>query len=71
MRAARVVEPDVDALHQVAGDVDVVVFDEDDAAGEARIVAQVGDLLDQLLAGLVGRMGLAGEDELHGAVAGR
>ena len=63
--SARVVEPDVDALDQVPGDVDVVVFDEHDAAGEARIVAQVGDLLDELLAGLVGRVGLAGEDELH------
>ena len=29
---------------------------------------QVGDLLDQLLARLVGRMGLAGEDELHRAL---
>ena len=36
--------------------------------GEARIVPQVGDALDQLLAGLVGRVGLAGEDELHRVV---
>ena len=35
-RPARVVEPDVDALDQVAADVDVVVLDEDDLAGELR-----------------------------------
>ncbi len=34
------------------------------AAGEPRIVPQVGDLANQLLAGLVGRMRLAGEDDL-------
>ena len=68
LRPARCVEPDVDALHQVAGDVDVVIFDEHDAAGEAAVVAEVFDLLDEVLAGLVGRMGLAGEDELHGAL---
>ena len=33
-RTPRVVQPDVDALHQVPADVDVVVFDEDDLAGE-------------------------------------
>ena len=70
-RPARIVEPHVDALHQVPADVDVVVFDEHDAAGEPRVVPQVGDLLDELLARLVGRMGLAGEDELHGPLADR
>ena len=70
-RTAGIVQPDVDALDQVPADVDVVVFDEDDPAGEPRVVPQVGDLLDQLLARLVGRMGLAGEDESAPAVAGR
>ena len=65
-----IVQPHVDALDQVPADVDVVVLDEDDAAGEARVVPQVGDLLDQLLARLVGRMGLAGEDDLHRADLG-
>ena len=31
-------------------------------------MAEILDLLDEVLAGLVGRMGLAGEDELHGAL---
>ena len=64
-RAAGIVQPHVHALDQVPADVDVVIFDEDQPAGEARIVPQVGDPLDQLLARLVGRMGLAGEDDLQ------
>ena len=35
---AGVVQPDVDALNQVAADIDVVVFDEDDPAGHLGIV---------------------------------
>ena len=64
-RAARVVEPDVDALHQVPADVDVVVLDEHASCRRtAGRCVSCGDLLDQLLAGLVVRVGLAGEDEL-------
>src|SRR5690349_14416701 len=59
---ARSVQPNVDPLHQVPGDVDVVIFDEREAAGEAAVVAEVFNLLDEILAGLVGRMGLAGKD---------
>ena len=64
-RPPRIVQPDVDALDQVPADVDVVVLDEDHALGEAGVEAEVGDPLDQLLARLVGGVGLAGEDELH------
>ena len=39
LRAARVVQPDVDALHQVAADVDVVVLDEHDPLPRARGVS--------------------------------
>src|SRR5581483_3634623 len=46
--------------------VDVVVLDEDDAPGEARVAAQPGDLLQQMLARVVPRVRLAGEDELDG-----
>ena len=64
-RPPRGVEPDVDALHQEAGDVHVVVLEEEDAAGGTRGDRRaLEDLLDELLAGLVGRMGLAGEDDL-------
>ena len=53
-------------LHKMPGDVDVVVLDEHDLADEARIARQHGDLLQHVLAGHVQRMGLAGEDQLHG-----
>ena len=60
-----VVQPDVDALHQVAGDLDVVVLEEDDALAELVPLGQVDELPDQLLAGVVLGVGLAGEDDLH------
>ncbi len=65
-RAARIVQPDIDALHKVAADVDVVVLDEQDLPREPRIAHQPGNLLQHRLAGRVVRMRLAGEDELHG-----
>ena len=64
-RTARVVEPDVDALHQPPPDVDVVVFDEEQLAGKARIAHQPRNLLQHFLARPIVRMRLAGEDELH------
>ena len=64
-RAARIVEPDVDALDQMAADVDVVVLDEDELVGELGVAHHLGDLLQHTLAGLVVRVGLAGKEELH------
>jgi hypothetical protein len=43
-----------------------IVLDEDDAAGEAGVFAQVGDPLGQGLAAGVARVGLAGEEDLDG-----
>ena len=40
-RPPRIVQPDVHALHEVAADVDVVVFDEDELVGELRIAHQL------------------------------
>ena len=51
----------------MAGDVHIVIFHEDDLAGEFRLLTQVIDMLDQCLARFVGRMGLAAEDELERA----
>jgi hypothetical protein len=45
--------------------VQVVAFDEQDAAFEFRALGHLGDLADDLLAGLVGRVRLAGEQEEH------
>src|SRR5207302_4650660 len=58
---ARVVEPDVGALNQVAGDLDVVVLEE----GYARLFAsQLDDLVEERFAWLVGRVGLARIEDL-------
>ena len=65
-RAARVVQPDVAAGHHLARDVDVVVLDEHQVAREFAVFAQMDDLLDEALAVVVARVGLAGEDELDG-----
>ena len=46
-------------------DVDVVVLEEQHLAGEARVAHQLRDLLQHPLAGMIVRMRLAGEDELH------
>jgi hypothetical protein len=51
-------------LHQVPGHVDVVVFQKHEPPGKPRIVPQVSDFLDEVLARLVGGMGLAGKDHL-------
>src|SRR6185437_661389 len=67
-RTARIVEPYVDALYEVASDVDVVVLDEDELGGELGVSHAFGDLLEHALAGFVVRVGLAGEEELHGTL---
>ena len=45
---------------------DVVVLEEDDAALDARVARELDDLLHHVLAGLVGGVGLAGDDDLDG-----
>ena len=68
LRPAGIVQPDVHALHEVAAHVDVVIFDEDEAIPELAVAHQLRDLLQNSFAGLVERMGFAGEDELHGTL---
>ena len=63
-RPPRVVQPHVDALHEVTADVDVVVLDEQDLAGKPRVAHQPRDLLQDGLARPVVRMGLSGEHQL-------
>ena len=66
-RTTRVVEPNVDALHQAAPDVDVVIFEEDDALRELRIALERDDAADDRFAEVVGRVRFTGENELHRA----
>ena len=65
-RAQRMVEPQINPLHETAGDVTVVVFDKDDAVPEACFATEFVDLLDERLAGFIARMGFARENKLHG-----
>ena len=64
-RLARVVEPHVAALHEQVRDVQVVVVDEGDAAAEHRVEGAPEHALQVVLGRVVGRMRLAGEDDLH------
>ena len=64
-RAPRIIQPHIAAADHLAGDVDIVVLDEDEAALEFAVFAEVNDLLDELLALVIARMSLAGEDELQ------
>ena len=49
-RPPRIVQPDVDALHEVAADVDVVVLDEDELVAELPVAHHLRDLLQDALA---------------------
>ena len=64
-RHARQVEPEVHALHQQVGQVHVVVLEERDPALELGIAGELVDALEHFLARVVGRVGLAREDDLH------
>ena len=63
-RLARVVQPHVASLDQEVRDVQIVVVDERDAAGEHRIGRALVDLLEVMFARFVRGMRFAGEDDL-------
>ena len=56
-------------MHQVAGEVHVVVLQKEDATVEELFAGEVDDLADQVLAGVVLGMGLPGEEDLQRSVA--
>ena len=66
--AAGGIKPDIDALHQIAGDAHVVVFEEEKPAPDAGTFGEFHHLADEVLAVLVGRVGFAGIDELDRAL---
>ena len=67
-RTGRIVQPHVHALNQALGEGDIITRDEDDAAQETVLLGDLDDLFDEVLAHAVGRVRLAGEDELHRAL---
>ena len=66
-RLARVVQPDVAALHQKVRHVEVVIFHERDAPSEFRIERAAIDALEVVLAYVVRRMRLARKENLNGS----
>src|SRR5882672_3499287 len=64
---AGIVQPDIDALHEIAPDIDVIVFDKDELVGKQAVAHEFGDLLQYFFARLVVGMGLTSKDELHRA----
>ena len=60
----RRVQPEVDALHEPPRERHLVVLEEDDASRRGGLAREVHDELDQILALLVGRVRLAGDEHL-------
>src|SRR5690606_18790610 len=63
--AARIVQPHIAARNQRPGDLHVVVLEENDAPSKIRMLRGLHDALDEPLSTLVGRMRLAGVDDLN------
>jgi hypothetical protein len=55
-------------LHQLPRQGEIVILEKDQACTQLRLSRQCDPRLDHTLAFIVGRMGLAGEDELDGAL---
>ena len=70
-RAQRVVQPHVAARVERLGHRDVVVGQEDDPVAHAGVVGEPDELLDQLLAAVVGRVRLAGDRRSGSDAPGR
>jgi len=66
--ATGVVEPQIDALDQMAGDPDVVILQEEDPSPEAIVPADPHDLFHEMLADAVVGVGLAGKHQMDGPV---
>ena len=66
LRTGRIVHPHIYALDHALGQGDIVTGYEYNLADEAGVLGNVHNLLDEVLAGFVGRVGLTGEEELHG-----
>ena len=67
-RTGRGVEPYVHALHHAAGQLHVVILQEEDLAYELRHGGHFDDAFDEVLTRLVVRVRFAREDELHGTL---
>ncbi len=66
--SARCIKPDVHPLHHVLGQMHIVVAEEDRARTCFGAADKLHPVPDHILAGLIRRMRLAGNDELHGTL---
>src|SRR6202035_4610627 len=67
-RSPGIVQPNINALHEMTPDVDVVVFYKDEFVGKLWVAHQLSNLLEHPLARFVARVRLAGEHELNRAL---
>ena len=49
-RPTRIIEPDIDALHHKAGDIDIVIFKENQTAAHIVLCGKMNDLADDFFA---------------------
>ena len=68
LRTTRIVQPDVDPLNKVSRYVNIVVFQENDAAREFRIPLNANDSTDHVLADIVRWVRFTGENELNRSI---
>src|SRR5215469_9883213 len=64
-RTPGIVQPDIDSLHQVAADIDIVILDEDELVSELTVFHEFRNLLQYTFSRIVVRVSFSGEDELH------
>ncbi len=65
MRPCRVVHPHIDTLNESLGQGNVIARNEHDLADESRLLGNLHDLTDEILACLVCRVSLSCEEELY------
>ena len=63
------VQPDIDAMNEIACNAHVVFFEEHNPARKAILLRHLIDLLNEDLAWMIGGMGLAGKHNLDWAIA--
>ena len=65
LRTGRIVHPHIHALDHALSQRNIVAGHKHDLADETGILGNIHNLLDQVLTGFIGRMGLTREEELH------
>ena len=64
--AAGIIQPHIATAHHHSANLDVVVFNKHQVPLQLAVLGEVGDFLDEPFPVLIGGMGFAGENKLHG-----